>query len=442
MGQKLAKTELFAKWLAGNLVVADQGVSTGRRIWVDDATGTDAGGYGASPDAPVATLDYAVGLCTDNKGDVIYLMPGHSESQVADAVIATVDIEGVHIIGLGVGADRPTFSLEHANATISVTDPSVTITNIRVASGVADCAAGITLAAGGDGAVIQDCEFEDGGTAGTELKVAIAVATTVDDLVVKNCSFRTVEGGTITSAITFAGTHDNSRIEHCYFNGDFGTAAIVASAGAGTRMLIANNWIKTKDGEPGIELKSDTTGVIAENYIESTGITDPDAAIVGADCSWFENYVVTADGAAAQPVGAYTEAAIGSVFSVKKTVTKAAIVAGGAALTGTSSGTLLIEDCILQNDTTEIDSAGHAEVIEFYSNNTKGSTSFMTIAASVAASEMRDLAKSTTGIKVVLESGKIVSVKATTEDVTSAGTADVYLIFRRLSEGATVAAAA
>ena len=443
MGQKLAKTELFGQWLAGNLVVADQGISTGRRVWVDSTTGTDQGGSGASPENPVATLDYAVGLCTANQGDIIYLMPGHSETKIVTGELADLDIAGITIQGIGVGADRPTFTLTHADAQITVDGASITIRNIRVASNIADVVQGLDVGATADGLTIDDCEFEDGAAAGKELIDAIKVAAACDDVTIRGCRFLTAEGGTITSAITFEGTHDNSRIERCYFNGDYGTAAIVGTVGIGTRMQIFNNWIKTKNAEPGIELKVDTTGLIADNRIESTGIADPDLAIVAADCTWFENYVAIADGGAAELIGTAPESdlPIGSTFAVTKTVTKTGIVAGGAALTGASAGLLLLEDCILQNDTTEVDSAGHAEVIEFYTNNVAGSTSFMTIAASVLASEMRDLRDSTTGFRVVLESGKIVSIKATTEDVTSGGTADIYLIFRRLAAGATVAAA-
>jgi hypothetical protein len=42
---------------------------------------------------------------------------------------------------------------------------------------------------------------------------------------------------------------------------------------------------------------------------------------------------------------------------------------------------------------------------------------------------------------VILELGKKISIKATVTDFTSGGTADIYLVFRRLAAGATIAAA-
>ncbi len=324
MGQKLAKTELFAHWLGGTLVLADQGLSTGRRIWVHSATGTDAGGYGANPDAPLATLDEAVGLCTDNKGDIIYVMPGHSEDLAAAGELADLDKDGIIIQGLGVGADRPTFTLSHADAQITVDGASITIHNIHVASAVADCVQALDVGGGADGLTIDECEFEDGGSDITELIDAIKIATGCNDVTIRNSRFLTQEGGTITSAITFEGTHDNCRIEGNYINGDHGTAGIVGTAGTGTRLLIANNWIKTKDGEPGIELKSDTTGVISDNRIETSGMGDPDLAIVAADCSWFRNFANVTDGKADELIGAIETGSVeGKVDSVGTLVSTA-----------------------------------------------------------------------------------------------------------------------
>ena len=141
-----AKTELFAQWLSGALVIADQSKSTGRRVFVHSGTGVDAGGYGASPDKPVATIDYAIGLCTDNEGDVIYVMPGHAET-LTTAI--TVDVVGVRIIGLGTGLDRPELTVG-ANGIdgITITADGVVIDNLYFnEASVATAAANINIGA-------------------------------------------------------------------------------------------------------------------------------------------------------------------------------------------------------------------------------------------------------------------------------------------------------
>ena len=47
-------------------------VTTGNVFFVDSSTGSDTGASGRSADLPFASLDYALGKCTANKGDAIY----------------------------------------------------------------------------------------------------------------------------------------------------------------------------------------------------------------------------------------------------------------------------------------------------------------------------------------------------------------------------------
>ena len=75
----MARTELFVRKQPGGIFSVENNAppfGTGERFYVHSVTGTDQTGSGKNPDNPVATLDYAVGLCTASKGDIIYLMPG------------------------------------------------------------------------------------------------------------------------------------------------------------------------------------------------------------------------------------------------------------------------------------------------------------------------------------------------------------------------------
>ena len=86
----MAKTELFADWLGGDLVISNQGFSTGKKFFVHAGTGTDAGGFGNSPDSPLATWDYAVGLCTASKGDSLSMRPNHCAAALNLAFTAAI----------------------------------------------------------------------------------------------------------------------------------------------------------------------------------------------------------------------------------------------------------------------------------------------------------------------------------------------------------------
>lgn len=133
----MAKTELFARYQQGGaFVFTDEGKTTGELFFVHSGTGTDAVGYGKNPDAPLATLDYAIGLCTASKGDRIYLMPGHAETTTAIAL----DVAGVQIFGLGTGRLRPALTATTAATDLlNVTAANCHVENVRfvgAASGV------------------------------------------------------------------------------------------------------------------------------------------------------------------------------------------------------------------------------------------------------------------------------------------------------------------
>jgi hypothetical protein len=109
-------------------------LTTGKYFFVHSGTGNN--GYdGRDPSRPLATIDYAVGLCDANKGDVIIVMPGHAETLSAAGAI-TADVAGISIIGLGNGTNRPTLSFGHTAATFAISAANVLVRNIRVTATV------------------------------------------------------------------------------------------------------------------------------------------------------------------------------------------------------------------------------------------------------------------------------------------------------------------
>lgn len=76
-------------------------------------------------------VDSAINACTANHGDVIYVLPGHTEN-VATASAITADVAGVTILGIGSGADKPTFTFSSADnsATWVISAASVVLKNI------------------------------------------------------------------------------------------------------------------------------------------------------------------------------------------------------------------------------------------------------------------------------------------------------------------------
>ena len=98
------RTALFSRKQSGGVFTVQEMQDHPGDIWFVDSTASaasDTAGFGKNPDAPTATIDYAVGLATASKGDVIYVMPGHNET-IAAATSLVIDKIGLSIIGLGV----------------------------------------------------------------------------------------------------------------------------------------------------------------------------------------------------------------------------------------------------------------------------------------------------------------------------------------------------
>jgi hypothetical protein len=105
---------------------------------------TDDGVAGADSPAsgtyqrPFASLDFAIGQCVSNRGDIIALMPGHAETYstaTATADELELDVAGVAVIGLGSGSLMPTFTFDTANTvTVPVSADNITVYNCRFVS--------------------------------------------------------------------------------------------------------------------------------------------------------------------------------------------------------------------------------------------------------------------------------------------------------------------
>jgi hypothetical protein len=138
----------------------------GKVFWVSNSSVIQTGQRGGSDqnkgtfDAPFSTLEYALSQCTANRGDIIFIKPGHAES-VTSATSLNFDVAGVQIIGLGTGSKRPTFTFTTANtATIPVTADNMSVSNCMFVGNFLSIASCFTVAAAAD-FVVDSCDFRD-----------------------------------------------------------------------------------------------------------------------------------------------------------------------------------------------------------------------------------------------------------------------------------------
>lgn len=94
------------------------------------------------------TVDAARAACTVAQGDVVYIMPGHTETVTATSI--ALSIAGVSYICLGHGLNKPTFTYGAAAATITVSGANNKWVGGHFIGNFLDVAAAFTLAAAKD----------------------------------------------------------------------------------------------------------------------------------------------------------------------------------------------------------------------------------------------------------------------------------------------------
>lgn len=115
---------------------------------------------GRKLNAPLATLDAAFGdNCTENEGTTIYVMPGHAETFAATGAHVVADKAGVNVIGIGNGADRPTFTYSHTGATTTWSANGLNLANLLFVTAI-DQVTTFGTVSGAD-VTFADCETRD-----------------------------------------------------------------------------------------------------------------------------------------------------------------------------------------------------------------------------------------------------------------------------------------
>lgn len=260
----MAKTELFVRKQPGGMFsVVREDMTTGNIFFVHSGTGTNAAGNGQNPDAPFATIDYAIGYCTANKGDRIIVMPGHAETVTGDI---DVDVAGISIIGLGVGESRPVVTFgTNTTAKVDVDAANCKIKNIVFKNDIDSQA--VVVDVDGAGFEIEDCELLEG----SSKQFLIGIDLAEDRATVRRCYIKSVAVGA-NAGIEISAAKDRITIEDCEIFGDFADAAIHNPTGTvATRLNIRRNDLTNlQSGDHAIELVSACTGVISRNVVNST----------------------------------------------------------------------------------------------------------------------------------------------------------------------------
>lgn len=230
------------------------------------------------------TIDSAIGNCVSNRGDVIIVLPGHTETVIAAAGI-DCDVAGIKIIGLGEGSLRPTvtFSTDVA-ADMDIDAANITIENIIFdLTGVDALTAPIDVNAADF--TMKNCKVINA-SASAQATLCLLTDATATRMRVEGCEFLgTTDAGTAT-CIRIVGGNEHV-IKNNRFYGAYTTTlgAIQNVTTACLRCTIEGNVIENATASSAVAMTfvSTSTGSIYNNRMQVLTGTAP---IVGAAMSW------------------------------------------------------------------------------------------------------------------------------------------------------------
>lgn len=285
----------------------------GKTLWVGSAGGPNTAGTGdgSSPDAPLATLALAMAQLSNrqNKGDVIYVLPGHTESvSSADYFSAVGTASYFSVIGLGAGATKPVFNWTTATSTWLFDTAGVEVSNLKLnlcgsaAAGALTVATPITVSA--VDCRIVNCEInwgQDTDTGCGSTLGAIAVTAAGFEFINNRCYNLDTAGTLAVSFLSINGS-DNCKIIGNQITG--GTTSTTVGAihfvtTASKNIFIMWNQVenlKASSTKAVTSAIASVTGAIAYNQLRvQLGIVGFTIAGTPFLCSFFQNFTNNTD---------------------------------------------------------------------------------------------------------------------------------------------------
>ena len=259
---------LRKKFAQHNTDLANSGfnIGTGKVFYVDSNVTT--AGTGNSVRGAVVTLDEAINLCSDNRGDIIYVLQGHAET-IAAADGWDADVIGITIVHLGNGSDMGTYTYSATGSTVAIGAANITIIGGRFLAGISIVTVGIDIENGSDDCSIIGAEFPEPTSAAFEFVRAI-INTTSDRLTISGCTAYSADQDGATNFLDLDGGVINGlTFTHNTIIGDYDEGIVHSDDVDLEQELHWNRLTNIDAGEHCIEYTVNATGHCTYNTVET-----------------------------------------------------------------------------------------------------------------------------------------------------------------------------
>jgi hypothetical protein len=280
----------------------------GNVYWVSSVSGSD--GNKGTRERPFATIDYAIGRCTANNGDIIFCMPGHAEAVTATSI--NCDVGGVTFIGLGSGSKKPVLTFGATDSTINVTAANCVWQNFRFTAGIGDVVTAVLHATAAQNTQYREIEFFATSTFNFINCYTLGAANISDGCLWERNYLRTADAGQLALAIT-AAAHNDLKFYDNYVRHAAAAAGLLTGGAAEFLGLdVRRNFVQTGQTDGSVGVLVITTGTASSGCIVDNDMKTADAAAnvaipIASKVYAARNYIAGAD-----EVG--TVVAVGTLF--------------------------------------------------------------------------------------------------------------------------------
>lgn len=277
----------------------------GRVFWVSNNTaGLLEGQRGGSDqnkgtfDSPFATIDYAIGNCVDNRGDIIFVKPGHAEAVTSTSIAC--DVAGVTFIGLGDGAAKPTLTFGATNSRINVTAANCAWKNFRWTAGIGDVVTASLHATAAQNTQYVDIEFFATSTFNFINCYTLGAANISDGCRWERNYLRTADAGQLALVITAASQVDLKFYENYVVHAAAAAGLLTGGAADFLGIDVRRNFVMTgqSNGDVGVLVITTSTassGSIVDNDMKTADTANNVAIPIASKVYAARNYIAGAD---------------------------------------------------------------------------------------------------------------------------------------------------
>lgn len=243
----------------------------GQVFWVNSTTVLPQGSAGPSNGnpgtylKPFSTLDFAIGRCLANRGDVIYLMPGFVETIGAVAAV-DLDVAGITVIGLGTGTLQARLDFTATAGTVEVNANNISIINVNFHANVPAVVVGLNILTLATDLLVSGCSFDVETTTTDEFLISVNLGVGCDRCIIEDCIIDQGLGAAV-HAIKYVGATAGGTIRGCRIVGDYATANIGGITTLSTELYFEDNLLiqgtsLALNAQPVIEMLTGTGGVV------------------------------------------------------------------------------------------------------------------------------------------------------------------------------------